>query len=74
MNINLDYIKEMRTQSWDAYFECLDLIENIHKFGSEIDKLRLKSLTKQLSKLAEKSKYYDSIYAILYDPLYTLCP
>lgn len=72
MTINLDYIKAMRIQSWDAYFECLELISNIEIHGGEIDKLRIKYLRKHLSKLAENSRKHDSIYAIIFDPFYSI--
>jgi hypothetical protein len=72
MTINLDYIKAMRIQSWDAYFECLELIDNIKVHGSEVDKLRINYLRKRLSKLAENSRKYDSIYAIIHDPFYSV--
>lgn len=74
MNINLDYVKQMRLQAWDAYFECLDLIDHTYEYGSPIEKLRLKAMWEKLDKLAAKSRKYDEIYAVIYDPLYPLHP
>jgi hypothetical protein len=74
MNIDTEYIKTMRLKCWDEYFNLFETIEYIKNNGREEDKIRLVSLVSQLSKLAEKSKHYDSIYAILYDPLYPIYP
>jgi len=72
MNINLDYIKQMRIQNWDAYFECYDLIKNIEMHGRPMERLRLSSLKDKLAKLAVKSKKHDEIYCLIHDPFYPI--